>query len=64
MQRRCHSWFVDISLNVASYKMSFKGPSFRRSEPIRGMFVSQNSTVTETASDEVDDETELPRVTQ
>lgn len=44
--------------------MSFKGPSFRRSEPIRGMFVSQNSTVTETASDEVDDETELPRVTQ
>ncbi|XP_066150842.1 potassium voltage-gated channel subfamily KQT member 1-like [Euwallacea fornicatus] len=42
------------------------GPSFRRSERenVRGMFVSQNSTVTETASDEIDDETELPRVTQ
>ncbi|XP_066248287.1 potassium voltage-gated channel subfamily KQT member 1-like [Euwallacea similis] len=54
---------TDVALNKEDPS---PGPSFRRSERenVRGMFVSQNSTVTETASDEIDDETELPRVTQ
>ncbi|XP_048526461.1 potassium voltage-gated channel subfamily KQT member 1 isoform X3 [Dendroctonus ponderosae] len=38
------------------------GPSFRRLD--RAVFVAQNSTATDAPSDEVDDDNELPRVTQ
>ncbi|KAL1505780.1 hypothetical protein ABEB36_005263 [Hypothenemus hampei] len=52
--------------DIALCKEDQPGPSYRRSErdTNRAIFISQNSTVTEAASDEVDDETELPRVTQ